>query len=170
MKIVMVYQTIFSTPLGQTVLAFVLMFTLVFAILQKSRILGEGKKQVDALVSLAIALIIISVGSALDFIQQIIPFMAIVLVILLVFMLLTASFFKEGQYDLPKSVKIGLGVIIFIAVVIAVLIFTGSWDTISNWFSSGNFNGNLILIVVIIVAVLLAYFGEGKPAEKKKES
>jgi hypothetical protein len=34
------------------VLPFVLVFTLVFALLQKTKILGDGKKQIDSLVAL----------------------------------------------------------------------------------------------------------------------
>ena len=129
----MAYQSIFSTDLGQAVLAFLLVFTIVFAVLQKSKILGDGKKQIDALVSLAIGLIVISIGTALDFIQKIIPFLAICLVIILVFMILLGAFFKEGSFDIPPWLKVVFGIIIFIAVVIAVLMFTPGWDIIKNY-------------------------------------
>ena len=47
-------ETIFSSALGQTVLVFILVFTLVFAVLQKSKILGDSRKQTDALIALAV--------------------------------------------------------------------------------------------------------------------
>jgi len=75
----------FATELfTKGVLPFLLVFVLVFAILQKSKIFGEGKKQIDALIALALALIVISAGSVLQFLNDIIPFMAIALIILLV--------------------------------------------------------------------------------------
>src|SRR3989344_5401509 len=53
----MVAPTLFSSPLGQTVLVFVLVFVGIFAILQKSKVFGDGKKQIDALVAVAIAVL-----------------------------------------------------------------------------------------------------------------
>ena len=44
----------------EVILPFVLVFTLVFAVLQKTEILGKGKRQIDVLVALAIGLITIA--------------------------------------------------------------------------------------------------------------
>jgi len=163
----MAFTSIFSSELGQAVLAFLLVFTLVFAVLQKAKILGEGKRQVDALISLAIALIVISVGSALDFIQKIIPFMAIILVVLLVLMILWGMLFKEGEFKIDTWVKIALGVIIFVIVIIFILMFTGGWEYIKGWFGdNSNWSANIVLVVIIIAAIVAAYFGGGeKPAK-----
>ena len=169
----MVYQSIFSSLLGQAVLAFLLVFTIVFAVLQKSEILGKGKQQVDALTALAVGLIVISVGSAMDFIQKIIPFMVISLVIILAFMLLLGMLFKQGEFDTPKWVKLIFGIIIFVAIVIAVLVFSGGWDYITSFFSNGtNVVSNIILVIIIIFAVVIALIGGGnsKPASAAKSS
>lgn len=160
--------TIFSSYLGQTVLAFLLVFTIVFAILQKSEILGKGKKQIDALVALAVGLIVISFGYAQDFITRLIPFLGVSLVVILVFMILLGAFFKEGEFGLGKGVQIALGILIVIALVIAILFITDSWGSISDFFSrSSSFVTNLIFIIVIVaaVAVALGFSGkkEGKP-------
>ena len=159
----MAYETIFSTPLGQLVLVFLLVFTLIFAVLQKSKILGEGKKQMDALVALAIGLIVISVGSVLDFLQQIIPFLAIALIILLVFLILLGMVFNEKTFEVMPWLKYVFGVAILIAVTVAVLIFTKGWDYITSWFGSNNsWGSNIVLIAVIVVAMIIAFFGSGK--------
>ena len=159
----MVYTSIFSSALGQLVLAFVLIFTLVFAILQKSKILGEGKKQIDALVALAIGLIVISVGSVPDFIQHMIPFMAIGLVIILVFMILMGAVFADGTLKEMPWLKWVFAISILVAVIIAAVGFTKGWDYIVTFFSSdGSWAGNLILIIVIILAIVFSYFGKDK--------
>ena len=166
----MAYPSLFTSALGQAVLAFLLVFTVVFAVLQKSEILGKGKRQIDALVALAIGLIVISVGSAMDFIQQIIPFMAIALVILLVFMILLGILFKQGDFDMHKNVKIGFGILIFLAVAVAVLVITGGWNYLANWFTNGSgVASNVILIVIIIAAIAIAYFGSGKQSSDEKK-
>lgn len=158
----MAIQSIFATEFGQTVLVFVLVFTLIFGILQKSKILGEGKAQLDALVSLAIGLIVISFGSALEIIRQLIPFLSVGLVILLVFMLMF-GFIHKGALELKPGLIIGLGIVIGLAVIVAVLIVTDGWNMIVNWFSGTEspIIGNIILIAVVIGAIAVAFgFGE----------
>ena len=98
-----------------------------------------------------------------DFIKNLIPFLAVALIILLVLMLLWGMLFKEGEFNLDKWVKIGLGIAIFAAVVIAVLIYTGGWNYIKGWFGDGSSLGsNIILVVIIVAVILIAYFGSGK--------
>ena len=53
-------MAIFSNPFfTEMLLPFLLVFVVVFAILQKSKILGDGKAQIDAIVGLVIGLILI---------------------------------------------------------------------------------------------------------------
>ena len=52
------------------ILPFVLVFTLIFAILQKTKILGEGKKQIDAIIGLVVGFILIAVPFARNIIVQ----------------------------------------------------------------------------------------------------
>ena len=69
-------ETIFTSNLVvETILPFLLIFTIVFAILEKSKILGDGKRQIDAIVALAIGLLFIAFGSATDIVVRMIPFL-----------------------------------------------------------------------------------------------
>ncbi|PIN93011.1 hypothetical protein COU54_04635 [Candidatus Pacearchaeota archaeon CG10_big_fil_rev_8_21_14_0_10_31_24] len=162
-------ETIFSTPLAQVALIFVLVFTVVFAVLQKSGVLGKEKRQIDALVSLAIGLIIISVGYAIAIISNLIPFLAVSLIVIFVFMVLMGAFFKDGDFKLPKGVETTGVVLAFVAVVIAVLYFTGAWQSLQELFISdvSNLVANVIIVVVVIVALAAVIFGGKKGGDKK---
>ena len=140
-----------------------------FAILQKSEVLGKGKKQVDALIALVIGLIVISFGYAVSIINNLIPFLAVGLVILLVFMLLFGTLYKQGEFNLHKGVKIGIGIVIAIAVIIAVLVFSGVWDTILEAFSgdSGSSWITNIVFLLIVVGVVAAVAWGGGSGDKK---
>jgi peptidoglycan/LPS O-acetylase OafA/YrhL len=164
------YVTIFSSALGQSVLVFILVFTLIFAVLQKSKVLGEGKKQIDALVSLAIALLVISVGYAMNLITKMAPFLSVGLVIILVFLLLTGIFFK-GALEFSDRLKAAFGIAAFIAVVIATIVFTGAWDSISSFFSgNSSIVGNVFILIVVILAVwIVLQFGGGSSSGSSKE-
>jgi len=146
--------TILQSPFFiEIVLPFLLVFVIVFAILQKARIFGEGKKQIDALVGLIIGLIVVAFGRATGIILSLMPFLAVSAVIILVFMILYGMIFKEGEFEMNKGLKIGFGILIGIAVVIAVLVATDGWDYIlENWVYGGS--GGDILMNVVFIAII----------------
>jgi len=159
-------ETIFTSPFAlNAVLPFLLVFVLVFAILQKTEILGKGKKQIDALIGLVVGLIVISFANAVDIISRLIPFMAVALVIILIFMLLLGSLFKAGEFEMPKWLKVVIGIIVFISLAIAVLYITGAWDSLAERFSGDAGSGvltNAIFIIIIAAVGAAFWFGEGK--------
>jgi hypothetical protein len=163
--------TILSSPFFvEALLPFLLVFSLVFAILQKSEILGKGKKQTDALVSLAIGLLAIAFGQAVGIILQMVMFLAVAIVVLLVFLLLVGVFFKEGGFELPNWTKLTFGILVFIAVVIAVLVYTGGWGWLEDMFTG---NGstiltNAIFVVIIVGAILAVVLTGGKAKTESK--
>jgi hypothetical protein len=156
-------NTLLSHPLVvETILPFLLVFTLVFAVLQKSKVLGEGKRQIDAIVSLVIGLLVISFGQATGIIIQLIPFLAVSLVVVLVFMLLVGSFHDGGDF-LPKGFKTFLMIIALIATVIAVMYITNAWDFLLNLLAydgtGSPFLGNIIFVLLIIGVVAFVMWG-----------
>lgn len=162
--------TILASPFFvDIVLPFILVFVVVFAILQKSKILGDGKKQIDAIVSLVIALIVISFGYATGIIISLMPFLAVSAVIILVFLILYSMIFKEGDFQVNKGLKIAFGILIGLALIIAVMIATGAWEYVKeSWFYGGADSSaiftNVIFVVVIIIAlvvVLIPVKGKG---------
>lgn len=162
--------TIFSSQIFmQVVLPFLLVFTIIFAILQRTKILGEGKARIDAITSLVIALIVVAYGYATDIIVTLMPFLAVSAIIILVFMILY-GFIASGEKGVDFSkFKIPFGVIIGIAIIAAVLISTGYWNTVVGWFTGNNSNAlvtNIIFIAIIIGAIAIVV---GKGKDKKRE-
>ncbi len=159
--------TILSSPFFiEGLLPFLLVFSLVFAVLQKSQILGNGKRQIDALVSLAIGLMVIAFAQAVGIILQMVTFLAVALVIVLVFMILVGSLFKEGSFDLHAGWKWAISGLAFLAVAIAALVYTGGWDWIMNFIDSSGSSlwTNIVFIVIIVGAVALVVLMGGKSA------
>lgn len=149
-------QTILSHPIFvETILPFLLIFTITFAILQKSKVLGDGKRQLDAITALAIALILISFAQAVGIILQLIPFLSVSLVVLLVLFLLLGTFWKDS---IPKGYQTFLMIIITIAVAAAVLYFTGAWSWLLNLLygktGDSQMVANVIFIIIIAAAVI----------------
>ena len=153
---------IFDSPFfTEMLLPFLLVFVVVFAILQKSKILGDGKAQVDAIVGLVIGLILIGVPGPRDIIVGIMPWMAVGVAVILVFMILYG--FVAG--DLSKlgensSVRIGMMILAGVFTVGVVLFVTG-WGT-RIWDSFGGSSDrwmNIVMIVLVLGATAVAVFG-----------
>jgi hypothetical protein len=161
----MAVETIFSSVLfTQYILPFLLVFVLVFAILDKTKILGEGKRQINAIVSLVIALVFVSFASAVGIVVKLMPFLAVVLVIVLVFYLMMGFIWNEKEgFNPPKFVKIAGAIIAFIALIVAVLIVTGYWDNFLGLFSGeGKTASSVVMIVIVVAAVAAIVFGGKK--------
>ncbi|MBS3076962.1 hypothetical protein J4233_01690 [Candidatus Pacearchaeota archaeon] len=160
-------QTILSHPIFvETILPFLLIFTIVFAILQKSKVLGDGKRQLDAITALAIALIVISFAQAVGIILQMIPFLAVSLVVLLVLFILLGMFWKDS---IPKGYEYFLASVITVAVAVAIMYFTGAWEWLLDILYGRTGNAELIsntIFIVIIVAAVIVVVWKGKSESK----
>ena len=167
-------ETILSSPLfSGAVLPFILIFTVVFAILQKSKILGDGKKQIDALVALVVGLITITFANAVGIINYLLPFLAVSIVMILVFLILVAMVAGgEKGFELHKGFKWTIMILAFIAVVIAGLILTGAWDYLAYQFNGPGGSSlftNIVFIAIIAGAALFVFFGDKKSEDKSKD-
>ena len=167
-------ETIFTNPLFvETVLPFLLMFTLVFAVLEKTKILGDGKRQIDTIVALVIALVFVSFGQATDIVVRMIPILGVALVVILIFMLLFGFAYPSGGFILNKYIRGTIGVLAGILVISMVLILTGGLDYIVSFIYGDNtgllINGVLILIMIGAIAAIFfggkedSSGGSGKP-------
>jgi len=148
-------ETIFtSTILSQFVFPWVLIFTLVFAILEKTKVTGENK-QINAIISFAVAVIFIAVKPARDAIGELVPFLAVFAVILLIFMILY-GFVLQGEVKIDGMLKNVFLAIIFTAVAIVALKSTGLWNLIKEFIvSEKGFVINLFILAVMGAAVYL---------------
>ena len=155
-------ETIFQHWLAaQFVLPFILIFFLVFAILQKTKLLGDGKKQIDALVSFVIALIFVSAVSPKLLVNDLILFLTIAIVVIFVGMLLFGfAYGGEVKFSENKYLKWVAGIVILVALVIVILLSTESWDRVINFLFNSSRSGaiwtNVLLIAAIVVAMAIA--------------
>ncbi len=111
------------------VIPFLLVFTLVFAILEKTKILGteeDGKtpkKNLNAMISFVFALLVVATKEVVIAIRGSLPQVALILVIIFCFLLLAGSFMKSGEFSFEENPgwKAFLTVTMFIAVILVFL-------------------------------------------------
>jgi len=142
------------------ILPFLLIFTVIFAMLEKSKLLGEGKSQVNAIVGFVTAAIVIAFSNAVHIITQLTVFMVIVLMTLFVFMLIYG--FAHGPSEkgdiLGQGVKTLIAVLAFVGVVVAALIFSGYWDDVYNFFTSSEIGANVIFLLLVVAAIVAVVY------------
>ncbi|OGJ12763.1 hypothetical protein A3K82_02375 [Candidatus Pacearchaeota archaeon RBG_19FT_COMBO_34_9] len=138
-------------------LPFLLIFFLIFAILEKTKVLGE-KKQIHALIAFVIGLIFVGAIYPRLVVENLILFLTVALVVVFVVLLIWGFIFGDTQTKLQKGLIIGLAIIATIVLVGAIIWATGLWDNLQT-FLSGGLGGailtNAIFLIVIGVALAL---------------
>ena len=175
----MVETLLTSSLVREMILPFLLIFSVTFAILQKTKILGDGKKQIDAIVALVIGLIVITFGYATNLINSLIPFLAVSIVVILIFMILYGMTFQgRDELKIHQGIQITVGILAALGLLIVLLVSTGAWDYLYDRFFLGGDSSslvtNVIFIVVIVAVVLVATLtnsgsGSSGSSEKKKD-
>jgi len=144
-------------------LPFFLIWVLIFAILQKTKLLGEGRMQLDAMISAVIGLIFVGALYPKQLVGNMVLFLSVAMVILFVVLLLW-GFAVGGDFSKPltsKGMKWFFGILIVVSVVTAVLYFSGYTTDISDflydqdWSSSFWTNFFFVALVVAVLAFVL---------------
>ena len=151
---------------------FVLTFALVFGVLHKSKIFGDNKNQINAIISAVIAIIFVSFANYVDIVSYLLALMVLGLIVLLVFMMLFGFIHKEGEFSLKPGLISTLGYIIGVGVLIAVLVLTGGWGYIVSFVKSGDNSGwvgSIIMVLIIGAAIWAVVSGSGDKNKSEKK-
>ena len=177
--------------LFDVILPFLLVFTITFAVLEKTRILGTIKihgtddtipnKNLNSMVSFAIALLVVATANIVRAINESLPNIILLLVASVSFLILIGIFVKD-ELDFTTShpkwnkafiILMFIGVIlIFLNAIymdkageeVSILEYGIDW-IIDNW--SGAVFGSIIILIVIVVAI--NFIINPKSNEKKED-
>lgn len=156
---------IFSSELFRDyILPFLLVFVILFGVLEKTKIFGDDKKQVNALTSFIIALIFVGFVLPKQIVTNLVLYFSIALVIILIFMILFGFVSSDKDGFKPMAwMKWVFGILIGITLLVAVFWASGSLDFIINFLFyqswSKTFWMNVLFIVIIIAAIAFAFSG-----------
>ncbi len=149
--------------LYDVVLPFLLVFTIVFAILEKTKVFGsdkiEGKeyskKNINAMVSFVIAFFVVASSRLVEIITEVSSNVVILLLLVILFLLLVGSFFKEGTgVFLEGGWRIFFMVLMFAGIVLIFLNAIGWLDQVWDFVGGGG-GGNAVGAIILIVIIIL---------------
>ncbi len=139
---------------------FLLVFFILFAVLEKTAIFGKDKKQLNALLSFIVALVFVSAFSKTLVVNNMILFLTVAIVVAFVGLLLWGFLIGGDAKIESKGVKIGFGIFLGLILIGAVLWATGWSEKVINFFLGdtlgSSFWTNLVFIIVIAVALAIA--------------
>ena len=146
------------------ILPFVLVFTVMFAILEKTKVLGE-KKDVNAIVSLIMGLVAVGVPAAIGVLQDLIPVIAVMIIILfswfLVFGFVGTRVGDPGwSKGMQKTFLVIIGIILLGVITWAVGIFD---YVIVDQILTAKVMQMTLLVGAIIAIVAIVVSSENKP-------
>lgn len=167
------------------VLPFLLVFTIVFAILEKTMILGVQnglpKKNLDSMVAFAVALFVVAASNVVSVLQQSLPYVTLILIVIVSFMLLMGSFMSTGEFSFNnyKYTKyfLVLFLIVSISLIFANAIKTDTGTVLSdildyikeNWLSGPVFSGIIFLGIIVLVIIYVLDVFPSLGEEKKSK-
>lgn len=160
----MVDNTIFQNWVFKDyILPFLLIFALVFGVLEKTKLLGDGKKQLNAIISFVMAMTFVSVLYPKQIVSNMILFLTVSLVVVLVFLMLYGFVVADKKEGLQIAgwMKWVFGILSGISVIIALIWATGiESDTLNilfgqSWSTAFWSNFFFVTIIVVVLAVVL---------------
>lgn len=163
------------------ILPFLLVFTLVFAILEKTKILGTEtkdkqemtKKNLNAMVAFVMGFFVVASTQIVAVINKSLSQIFLLLLLIICFLMVAGSFHqqtKEGYFLDKSSPYRNIFLVITFVAIIAIFMNALGWlDTIYN-FLKNNWNTSYVA-AVIFVAVIIGFMAwiMHEPKEKKEE-
>lgn len=166
------------------ILPFLLIFAIVFAILEKTKVFGTEKigkdvvtrRNINSLVAFVIAFLTIASSKLVETITTVSSYMVILLLLSIFFLILVGSFFKEGEGVFLESPWKEIFMAIMFVGIIGIFLYAiqtadgtpwlyAAWDYLSlHWGSRA-----VASIILLIVVVLFMYFTVKTPGKKVKK-
>ena len=157
---------------------FLLVFTIVFAVLQKTKILGDGRKNYNVIVALVMGLAVViphftGMYTSFDPVQVInssLPQVSIILVAIIMVLLIIGVFGNE--FDIAGT-SLAAWVVI-IAIIVVALIFGSSvgWFYLPAWLAWLNVSPEFeaLIVMILIFAIIIWFITKEPKGDKQKKS
>ncbi len=165
----------------EVVLPFLLVFTVVFALLERTKVFGtekiDGKeytkKNLNSSAAFVIAFLVVASSRLVEIITQVSSQFVVLLFLIVLFLLLVGSFFKEEPHGvfLEGGWKAAFMFIVFIGLAFIFLDALDLMGPLGNFFRGterGEFIGSAFLLILIIFFIAFVTQGNKQGHGEKK--
>lgn len=159
-----------SWGLTDAILPFVLIFTVIFAILQKAKIFGAESKKYNIVFSLVVSLLVVIPhmtrsyppgADVVEILNQAIPSISVLIIAVIMFLVLAGIFFE------PKGGGWVSGLVLLLSILAVIWIFgkaAGWWHNMPFWLNDPDVQA---LVVIILVFGIIIWFVTAEPGKVK---
>ncbi len=144
------------------VLPFLLVFVVVFAVLQKTKILGSAKKDLHAVVALVFGLMVVGVPQVVGVVLNIIPVVAVIIIILLSWMLTYGFVGGTKDGEVSPAWKVAFQVILSLVFLGLIAWSTGLYKLALGKAWANQIGSTLLLIGAIAAVISIVVSGKDK--------
>lgn len=169
--------------LFDVILPFLLIFAIVFAILEKTMILGKDKdapkQNLNSIVALVISLLFVSANKAVNLVTNALPNIALIIVIAVSFLIMLGVFWKNEEFDFKETHRNWYIFFTFVVFIALLLVFLGAYeyspgvsllthllDSIGDGVSEDLVTG--VIVILVVIGVLLWVIRGGRKKEEDK--
>ncbi len=169
--------------LFDVVLPFLLVFSIIFAILEKTKILGtEGKEQtpkrsLNTMVAFVIGMLVVAANKIVTAINEALPNIVLIIIAFVAFLMMIGVFFKSEEFVLAEKYKgFTLGfVVVSLIILIIILLDSLKLDSKKSWlewlmeYVVNNISGPIVtsIIFLIVAVAAVVYITRSNGGEKK---
>ena len=166
-----------SWGLMDALLPFLLIFTIIFAVLEKSKILGEEKRNLNTAIALVFGLIVViphitgNLPAGYDpvlIINSVLPSVSLVVVAIIAFMILLGVFGHE-RITLGMSAPGWVSLFSIVALIVIFGSAAGWWTSgFSDWMNNVFGSDTLAVFIMILVFGVIIAFITGGEGDREK--
>lgn len=160
--------------LFDVVLPFLLIFALIFAILEKTKILGTEKvkgeditkRNLNTIIAFVIAMLVVATNKVVTAINTALPNIVFIIVAFVAFLLMVGVFFPTGELNLwakKEHAVFAMGFMVFSLVALVIIILDSikldsgkSWLSYILEYALTNFSGPIVMSIIFLVVALVA--------------
>src|SRR3989344_4712555 len=148
-------------------LPFLLIFTIVFAMLQKSKILGPKAKNFNVVIALVIGILVVRNEKLVALLNSFLPNVSMFIVIFLMLLLLIAVFLKEDYKGWGNNIMAVAGIFSVLAIIWSLSVdYIGDRFQLPGWLTNlDSRTKSMIIFVAIFVIIIWLVTKEDKEKE-----
>nr|MBI4156722.1 hypothetical protein [Candidatus Woesearchaeota archaeon] len=150
------------------ILPFIFVFTIMFAILEKTKIFGKDEvksKNINAMIALVTAFFVIVTPKVVKSIQVSLPQVALVLVVIVAFLMLAGSFMADEEFSFKDSGwRVFLTLVVFFGIV-AIFLNSVDWLEPIIKYITEKWTDTFIVSLIflgLIIGIIFFVVGSGK--------
>lgn len=161
-----VISKLVSIGFYEVFLPFILVYAVIFAVLQKSKIFEGGSssadnaKNVNAIIAFVFGLFIVASIQVVQFIQSLILNAVIILIFILCVLILLGFIFGDNYTSIfeNKIVKWVSAISIFLVMLGILLYLLGFWNWLENQWRNFSSSDTISTIIILLIVIGVLYF------------